>query len=97
MLPRLRLIKNPNYKLDAPNIIGKEPFNYKSLVKKSVSSKSDKTKRSFKKYSSDVYKADEIFDHLLEGKVLKFPDNVELPSKEDSKGKKNYKMPSGIY
>ena len=38
------------------------------------------TKGSFKKYSFDVYKANEIFDHLLEGKVFKFPNNVELPS-----------------
>ena len=42
---------------------------------------------SFKRYSFDVYKCDEIFDHLLEGKVLKLLDNVELPSTEGKKGK----------
>ena len=69
-------------------IIGREPFTCKSLVKKNVSAKSFKAKGSFKKYSFDIYKADEIFDHLLEGKKIKLLDDVKLPSIEVLKGKK---------
>ena len=29
-----------------------------------------------KKYSFDIFKAEEIFDHLLEGKILKLPDST---------------------
>ena len=64
--------KDPNYEVDVAEIVGKEPFICKSFVKKNVSAKSCKTKGSFKKHSFNIYKADEIFDHLLEGEVLSF-------------------------
>ena len=80
--------KDPNYEINVAQLIGEDPFTCKSLVKKNVSIESYKTKGSFKKYSFNIHKADEIFDHLLESKVLKLPNNVELPSKEDMKGKK---------
>ena len=54
-----------------------------------VSVVSYKAKGSFKKYSFDIYKTDEIFYHLLEGKVLKLHDGlVNLSSLEDLKGKR---------
>ena len=56
--------------------------------KKNVSAKSYKSKGSFKKYSFDSYKASEIFDHLLEGKVINFYGEVKLPSLDEMKGKK---------
>ena len=57
--------KDPNYEIETAEIIEK-----KSLVKRNVFAKSYKAKGSFKKYSFDIHRADEIFDHLLESKVL---------------------------
>ena len=83
--------KDPNYDIYAAEIIGKEPFTCKSLVNRNVSTKSYKAKGFLKKNSFDIYKANEIFNHLLEGKVLKLLDGVDLPSIEELKGKKYYK------
>ena len=47
-----------------------------------------KAKGYFKKYSFDIYRADEFFNHLLEGKIIKLPDDVKLPYLEELKGKK---------
>ena len=60
--------KDPNYEIDSVEIFGKELFTCKSLVKKNVFAESYKVDGSFWRYSFNVYKTDEIFYHLLEGK-----------------------------
>ena len=79
---------DPNCKMDTAKIIEKRLFTCKRLLKKNTFAKSYKTKVSFKKYSFDVHKCNKIFDHLLEGKMLKIPNDVELHSKEDLKRQK---------
>ena len=79
--------KDLYYEVDVAEIIGKKPFICKSLVKRNVSIESYEAKGSFKKYSFDIYKVDEMFYYLLEGKVLKLPNGVNLHSLEELKGK----------
>ena len=57
-------------------------------MKKNVSSELHKSKGSFRKYSFDIYKVDEIFYHLLEEKVIILDNEVKLPSLDEIKDKK---------
>ena len=70
--------KDPNYEIDVAEILRKKLI-CKSLVKRNLSIESYKANGSFKKFTFDIYKEDEILDHLLEGKVLKLSHRVNLP------------------
>ena len=82
--------KDSTYEIDAAEIVEHDPCVCECLVRKDSSIAPRTNKKAFSKvYSFDVSKADEIFDYLLKKKFIKLPENVKLPTLEETKGK-NY-------
>ena len=80
--------RDPNYEIDAAEIVGKEPMTCEALIQKdSTIDLQFKKKNLHRKYSFDLSKADDIFYHLLVANFLKLPKGVEIPSPEELKGK----------
>ncbi|KAH7839724.1 hypothetical protein Vadar_007900 [Vaccinium darrowii] len=82
--------KDSTYEIDAAEIVEHDPCVCECLVRKDsfIAPRTNK-KAVSKVYSFDVSKADEIFDYLLKKKFIKLPENVKLPTLEETKGK-NY-------
>ena len=68
--------------------MGKEPVICEALIHKDTTIDQQFKKKDFhRKYSFDLTKADDIFDHLLAANFLKLPKGVKLPSPDELKGK----------
>ena len=80
--------RDPNMKIDAAELIRKEPYTCEALIKKEVVLKNQFRKKDApKKYSFNVSKANEIFDQLMKERLIKLPNGVTLHSYEELKGK----------
>ena len=73
--------RDPNYEIDAVEIVGKESVICEALIHKDTTiNQQFKKKDLHRKYSFDLTKADDIFDHLLAANFLKLPKGVKIPS-----------------
>ena len=64
--------QDPNMKLDAAELIGKEPHTCEALIKKVVLKSHFRKKDAPKKYYFDVSKANEIFDQLMKEGLINY-------------------------
>ncbi|GMP42059.1 hypothetical protein CsSME_00011926 [Camellia sinensis var. sinensis] len=80
--------RDPNYEIDTAEIVGKEPVICEALIHKDTTIDQQFKKKDFhRKYSFDLTKADDIFDHWLAANFLKLPKGVKLLSPDELKGK----------
>ena len=76
--------KDPNYEIDASEIVGKEPMICETLLHKDTPFNHQFKKNDLhRKYSFDLTKADDIFDHLLAANFLKLPKGVKILSLDE--------------
>ena len=80
--------RDPNYEIGVTEIVGKESMTCEALIQKdSTIDQQFKKKDLHRKYSFDLTKAYDIFDHLLAANFLKLPNGVKIPTPEELKGK----------
>ena len=86
--------RDPNYEIDATEIVGKELVICEALIHKDTTIDQQFKKKDFHtKYSFDLTRTIDIFDHLLAVNFLKLPKGVKIPSPKELKGKVYCKAP----
>ena len=79
---------DPNYEVDIAEFIGHNPQICDVLDKKNIKTKSAyKLSALIRDYSFDIKKSGEIFDWLLEAKLIKLVGRHKIPTKEETHGR----------
>ena len=79
---------DPNYEVDITEFIGHNPQACDALDKKNIKAKSaNKFSAPIRHYSFDIEKSSEIFDWLLEAKLIKLVGKHKIPAKAETRGR----------
>ena len=79
---------DPNYEVDIVEFIDHYPQLCDALDKKNIKAKSkNKFSAPIRDYSFDIEKSSEIFDWLLEAKLIKLVGRHKIPTKVETRGR----------